>query len=322
MKKVELNWKNNDGFFVREAFNTLRTNVLFCGKNTKAIVITSCLENEGKSTVALGLARGLAENGEHVLFLDADLRKSVMAGLVKSEGTIVGLSQVLSGQVSDEDAIYATDCKGLDVIFAGPFPPNPAELLTGNDFRTLLTSLKERYDHVIIDAAPLGLVVDASAIAAVCDGSILLINRGQIKARMAQNVKKQLERSGCPILGVVMNQTARRGRKSEYGYYYDRYGYRNSYRYGKGRYGYHGKYAYYSKYAAYQSDDAQKKTAKAQKKADDAPKKVDKRAEKVAAKAALKEAKLAEKRAKIERKEAKKAEKRTERQDRKERLED
>ena len=237
MKTVELNLENSS-FFVREAFNTLRTNLLFCGRSAKAIVITSCLENEGKSTIAIGLARGLAENGEKVLLLDGDLRKSVLANRVKTEGAIVGLSQVLSGQIQTEDAIYATDCKGLDLIFAGPFPPNPAELLTGKEFKELIASLRNAYDHIIIDAAPLGLVVDASAIAAACDGSILVLNRGAIKARMAQSVKKQLERSGCPVLGVVMNQTTRRSRRSAYGYYYDAY---QSYGHYYGRHGYYGR---------------------------------------------------------------------------------
>ena len=244
-KKVEMTWDNSGGFFVRDAFYTLRTNVLFCGREVKAIVITSCLENEGKSTVSIGLAKGLAENGERVLFLDADLRKSVLASRVKTEGTIVGLSQVLSGQIQAEEVIYETDCKGLDVVFAGPFPPNPAELLTGKEFKEFVASLRENYDHIIIDAAPLGLVVDAAAIAEVCDGSILVLNKGQIKSRLAQNVKKQLERSKCQILGAVLNQTTRRNRRSSYGYYYyQRYSSYGKYygKYGYGRYGAYGKY--------------------------------------------------------------------------------
>ena len=239
MKTVELPVEMTDGFFVKEAFNTLRTNVLFCGRDIKTIVLTSCLANEGKSTIALGLAKGLAENDEKVLFVDADLRKSVLANRLKTEGTLVGLSQILSGQVKADDAIYPTDSEGLDLVFAGPFPPNPAELLTGKEFKDFISAMRERYDHIIIDAAPLGLVIDAATIAEVCDGSILVLNRGQIKARVAQNVKKQLERSGCPILGAVMNQTTRRSRRSAYGYYYDVY---NSY--GKYGYGYYGKYGY------------------------------------------------------------------------------
>ena len=236
MKQVTIirRWKSD--FFVKEAFNTFRTNVLFCGKSIKTIVVTSCMDSEGKSTIAYELARGFADNGERVLFIDSDLRKSVFALNAKVDGTIVGLSQILSGQVSLEDATYATDTKNLDMIFAGPFPPNPAELLTSEDFRTLLSTLREQYDHVIIDTAPLGLVVDAAVIARICDGAILVVNRGQIKSRMAQSVKQQLERSGCQILGAVLNQTTRRGGHFGYGYYYDHYGhrraYRSAYRYG------------------------------------------------------------------------------------------
>ena len=238
-KTVEFEWGTNKDFFVREAYNTLRTNLLFCGRSIKAIVVTSCLDNEGKSTVSLGLAKGLADNGERVLLLDADLRKSVFASKAKTEGNIVGLSQVLSGQIAADEAIYETNCQGLDVIFAGPFPPNPSELLmAGDEFKKLLTSLRETYDHIIIDAPPLGLVVDAAVVAGTCDGSILVINRGQIKSRLAQNVKKQLERSGCQVLGAVLNQTTRRVNRLGYGYYYyDHYGY---HRYAR-RYSYYGK---------------------------------------------------------------------------------
>ena len=248
-KTVEFDWGKKNDFFVREAYNTLRTNVLFCGRSIKTIVVTSCLDNEGKSTVSMGLAKGLAENGERVLLLDADLRKSVFASKAKTEGNIVGLSQVLSGQIPVDEAIYATNCAGLDMIFAGPFPPNPSELLTARgEFKNLLDSLRESYDHIIIDAPPLGLVVDAAVIAGTCDGSILVINRGQIKSRLAQSVKKQMERSGCQLLGAVLNQTTRRVNRMGYGYYYyDRRGYR---RYAR-RYGYYGK--------QYQKDDQTKK---------------------------------------------------------------
>ena len=250
-----------EDFFVREAYNTLRTNLLFCGRSVKVIVVTSCLDNEGKSTVSLGLARALAANGERVLLLDADLRKSVFAVKAKTEGNIVGLSQVLSGQVTVDDAIYETNYTGLDMIFAGPFPPNPSEMLTSGEFKNLIASLRETYDHIIIDAAPLGLVIDASAIASVCDGSILVINRGQIKSRTAQSVKKQLERSGCPILGAVLNQTTKRVSRFGYGYYYsDRYSsYRYSYRY---------RYVYgYGRKQSLKEPEEDKKSGKEKKKA-------------------------------------------------------
>ena len=257
-KTVEFEWGRKEDFFVREAYNTLRTNVLFCGRDVKVIVITSCLDNEGKSTVSQGLAKGLANNGERVLLLDADLRKSVFAVKAKAEGSIVGLSQVLSGQVAVDDAIYETNCKGLDMIFAGPFPPNPSEMLAGKNFAALISSLREEYDHIIIDAAPLGLVVDASVIAGVCDGSILVVNRGQIKSRTAQNVKKQLERSGCRVLGVVLNQTTRRNARSSYGYYYySRYGRHANYRYYR-KNGYSYGYGYGYGYGAGSSDSTEK----------------------------------------------------------------
>ena len=116
-------------YFIREAYNTLRTNILFSGKDVKTIVITSCTANEGKTTVCVELAKSLAESGKRVLLMDADLRKSVMVSRYTKVRGLVGLSQVLSGQIEADDAIYKTQIKNLDVIFAGPYPPNPTELV-------------------------------------------------------------------------------------------------------------------------------------------------------------------------------------------------
>ena len=96
MRKIELILTDNN-YFIREAFNTLRTNILFSGRDIKTIVITSCIAHEGKSTVSFELCRSLAEGGKRVLLIDADLRKSVLATRITKERGITGLSQLLSG---------------------------------------------------------------------------------------------------------------------------------------------------------------------------------------------------------------------------------
>ena len=128
MRKIELILANNN-YFIREAFNTLRTNILFSGRDIKTIIITSCIAHEGKSTVSFELCRSLAEGGKRVLFVDADLRKSVLATRITKERGITGLSQLLSGQIGVDDAIYGANVPNLDIIFAGPYPPNPTELV-------------------------------------------------------------------------------------------------------------------------------------------------------------------------------------------------
>ena len=111
-----------------EAYKTLRTNIEFSGSDKKVIVFTSCTPNEGKSTVTMGLAASLAEGGKRVLFVDADLRKSVLVGRHRVTGEVKGLTHFLSGQADVKEVILRTQEPNLFVTFAGPVPPNPAEL--------------------------------------------------------------------------------------------------------------------------------------------------------------------------------------------------
>lgn len=233
MRTIELNIEEQNNYFVREAFNTLRTNILFSGKEVKSIVVTSCFAHEGKSTISFETARSLAESGKRVLLVDADLRKSVLVSRITKEKGITGLSQLLSGQVETDQAIYHTQFEGLDIIFAGPYPPNPTELVGSPAFKELVRGQRNNYDYILIDAAPLGLVIDAAVMASVCDGAVMVVNMGHVKYRVAQNVKEQLEKSGCRLLGVVLNQVDRKkGAAATTDTYYKS-------RYDSGYYGYH-----------------------------------------------------------------------------------
>lgn len=116
-----------------------------------------------------------------------------------------------------------TNIPRFHIMFAGPVTPNPTELLSGERFQRMLESFREIYDYIIIDAAPLGLVVDAAIIAKQCDGSILVIESEAIKYRLAQDVKHKLESSGCPILGAVLNKVDRKSGGRYYGKYYGKY---------------------------------------------------------------------------------------------------
>ncbi len=224
MKRIELIFDENPNYFVREAFNTLRTNILFSGKHVKSIVITSCVAHEGKSTISFEICRALAESGKRVLLIDADLRRSVMVSKLTKARGLMGLSQVLSGQIEADDAIYATQTEGFHVLFAGPYPPNPTELVGSPAFKELIDAKRSAYDYIIVDAPPLGLVIDAALMSGVCDGAILVVNAGHIKYRFAQDVKEQIEKSGCKLLGVVLNQVDRkRSGKSYESKYYSSY---------------------------------------------------------------------------------------------------
>lgn len=216
MEKITLKLPGEKDFFTQEAFKVLRTNLQFCGQDVQVISVTSCNENEGKSTVSLQLARSLAELRKRVLVIDADMRKSVMAGRNTNAKNIVGLSEILTGMVKLGDAIYSTQYSNLQIIFAGQYPPNPVELLSGKYFTTLLAETRKVYQYVIVDTPPLGRVIDAAVVAPNCDGTILVIGNSTVRYRQAQDVVAQLEKSGSKILGVVRNNT----NKKDGGYYY------------------------------------------------------------------------------------------------------
>ena len=215
MQSTILKLPGANDFFTQEAFKALRTNLQFCGQDIHTVVITSCNENEGKTTITLQLAKSLSELDKRVLVIDADMRKSVMAGRNTSVEAPVGLSEVLTGLVAVKDCLYTTQCENLSIMFAGKYPPNPVELLAGPYFESLLQEARKVYDYVLIDVPPLGSVIDAAVVAAKCDGTILVISDNQVRYRQAIEVAEQLKKSGSKILGVVRNNI----KKKEGGYY-------------------------------------------------------------------------------------------------------
>ena len=216
MKTIQIA-KPELSYYSAEAYKSLRTNLQFCGGSKKVIVMTSCAQNEGKTRITLNLAISLAEIGKKVLLLDADLRKSVLLGRVEAEGGVKGLTHFLSKQEPLMNVMYATNIPNLHMIFAGPVPPNPAELLSDKYFDAMMNALRENYDYILIDSPPLGSVIDSAVIASRCDGSILVIESGWNSWRFEKEIKEQLEKTGCPILGVILNKVDMS--KSTYGKY-------------------------------------------------------------------------------------------------------
>ncbi len=244
MKSTFINELQDNSHTIIEAFKSLRTNFLFCGDEYKSIVITSCVKHEGKSTVSIELAKSLAVAEKKVLLIDADLRKSVYATrYTTNDKEIVGLSEYLSSQATLEDVLYSTQDENLHLIFAGTVPPNPVELLSSKKFQDLVNESKQIYDFVIIDAAPLGAVIDAAVIGAFADAAIMVIASNEIHCRHAQDVKEQLEKSGCKILGAILNKVPLKSGSYYSGYYRKYYGKKyGAYGYGQlGGYGYSNK---------------------------------------------------------------------------------
>lgn len=138
------------------------------------------------------------------------MRSSVMSERFATIGPVRGLSEVLTGRGRVSECIYHTDHSDMDVLFAGAYPPNPAELLGGRRFATLIGEGKEHYDYVLVDTPPLGSVIDAAVAAAVCDGVILILANDSVRYSKVREVIGQLEKSGSRLLGLVRNQPGKR----------------------------------------------------------------------------------------------------------------
>lgn len=192
---------------VNEQYKYLRTNIQFCGAENKVILFTSTIPGEGKSTTTLELAKSMASLGKRVLLVDADLRRSTFKHeLVDPQSVQYGLTHFLSGLVTLADVLCETDVPYLNMIFAGPVPPNPSELLSANRITPMLEWARTKFDYIFIDSAPLTSVIDAAVVAPVCDGAVIVIEAEKVPYRMAQNVVRQLENTGIRILGVVLNK--------------------------------------------------------------------------------------------------------------------
>ena len=205
-----------------EYYNALRTNIQFLGKDKKVIVITSTSENEGKSTISTNLAISLAKLGLKTILVDADTRKSVMAGRFKFKNKISGLTNYLSGVSPIEDVIYETDIQHLNVIPAGQVPPNPTGLLQNKNFNIMIEVFREYYDYVIIDTPPVGQVIDAAIVAPKADGVVMVIEANRVKKKVLEKAKEQLEKSGAEFLGIILNKV--NSNELGYGGYYGHYG--------------------------------------------------------------------------------------------------
>ena len=210
-----------------EAINTLCTNLTFSGEHIRKIMLTSCHASEGKSFLSLNIVRTLAKLDKTVVLVDCDLRKSVIARkyLVYGEGSGKGLSHYLAGMAPIEEIVYqVVDVPNLFVVPCGRNVTNSLPLVSSPKLGELLNELAGQMDYVIVDAPPVGMLIDAAKIATNCDGTLLVVNYNSVRKQELIDAQEQLEQSGCPILGTVINQ-ANFGdylsRKYYYGKYYD-----------------------------------------------------------------------------------------------------
>jgi polysaccharide biosynthesis transport protein len=216
-----------------EAARSIRTNLRFMAPDEpfRVLLVTSASPSEGKTTVACNLAIAMAQSGQSVLLLDADLRKPRVHRIF-GKSSDAGLTAVLLDRSALTDELLATDIPSLSVLPAGPIPPNPAELLQSENFAELLSELKRTYDQIVIDSPPIGPVTDAAVLTTLVDGTVIVVRAFKTPREVVAEAKRTLENVGGRIVGAVLN--AVNLERAEYKGYY--------------------KYAYYRKGGYYRSD--------------------------------------------------------------------
>ncbi len=213
-----------------EAFRQLRSNIRYLSVDTsvKSFVVTSSIESEGKTTVAANLAIALAQSGEHVILVDADLRRP-MVGEMLGLNPAIGVTNVLVGTTHLDQALQTwRQNLTMRVLTSGPTPPNPSELLGSQRMHELLASLLERATVVVFDTPPLLPVTDAAILGAMTDGALVVARVGHTKREALASSVESLQRVGAHVMGVVLNRIPVRKKSASYGYGYGYGGYYSS----------------------------------------------------------------------------------------------
>ena len=223
--KDELILNSDPKSVISETIRTLRTNLQFASvdKKIETILITSSMPGEGKSFIAANLACAFAQNGTKVLLVDCDIRKGRQHYIFGTHNH-KGLSNLLLDDVSKyKDYIHNTTIKNLSVMFRGITPPNPSELLGSEKNKEFINKVKEEYDIVIFDSAPInGGLTDSIIMGTLVDGVVIVSKYKQTPVNVLNATKKSLENVNANILGVVLNQVERNS-KRYYGHYYGHY---------------------------------------------------------------------------------------------------
>jgi capsular exopolysaccharide synthesis family protein len=208
-----------------EAFHAIRTNVLFSSaeEGAKSIVITSTGPGEGKTVVAANLALALAQAGQRVLLLDADMRQPRIHELFRLKQE-PGLSNVLVGKAKASEAVKKSGLPGLWIMPSGTHPPNPSELLGSGRFRDFVVGLREHFDWVLFDSPPVMAVTDATVLAHWVTGVLFVVGAEMTSRQTAQVAIENLEAAKGRLLGAILNRVA----FERHGYYYSHY-YRREY---------------------------------------------------------------------------------------------
>lgn len=230
-------------FSVVEAYKTIRTNLIFLlgHSNNQVLTFSSSNAGEGKSTTSINVSVAFAQMGGKILLIDCDLRRSSVHKKLQLDNS-KGLSNVVAGFFDYKQAIIHYN-SNLDILTAGPTPPNPSELLSSSAFGDLIDEVKKEYDYVIIDTPPINVVSDALLIAPRTSGIVLVVRTGFTPYDALQHTLEAAKFANINVLGTILNGTDPSSNR------YYKYRYYKRYRYS--RYGRYKSYKPYKAYGAY-----------------------------------------------------------------------
>jgi capsular exopolysaccharide synthesis family protein len=205
---------------VTESFRLLQSNLEFfqAYNSAKTILVTSPMQGNGKTTIAVNLALLLATSGQKTVLVDSDLRRPAVHTALEMEKAS-GLSDIVRSKKKPAEVVKSIEGARVDVITAGEVPPNVTEVVGSKRIADILHGLKEDYETVVIDAPPL-VISDSYNLASKVDGVILVLEQGQTREEQAKVIKEQLNRAGARVIGVVFNRVTEGNAKSYGDYQY------------------------------------------------------------------------------------------------------
>ncbi|MCM5673265.1 polysaccharide biosynthesis tyrosine autokinase [Staphylococcus hominis] len=205
---------------ISEKFRGIRTNILFstADKDVQTVVFTSEKPLAGKSTISANVAITYAQAGYKTLLIDGDLRKPTQHYIFNTTN-FDGLTNLIINKTDYYRAIHKTDILGLDLLTAGPIPPNPSELIGSENLVEIFQYIKNEYDFIIIDTPPVNTVTDAQLFSKIAKYVVLIIDVQKNDRNAVKKGKELIEKTGAKILGVVLNK-ASEDKSSSYYYYY------------------------------------------------------------------------------------------------------
>lgn len=237
MQYLEITRPPRQDFASREALNILATNLSYTGENIRTVMLTSRYADEGKSFTSLSLMQTLGSLEKRVVLLDTDLRRSRLVshyGIRFHRDKPNGLAQYLAGNCEMDEIIYQTNFPNCWMIPIGRTVESSLQLLSSSRMAPLMAALDSQFDMVLVDTAPAGMLADPLGIAKFCDGAMIVVAANRGRRKDINEVSQAIRKTGCPVLGVVLNGV-------EFGAYTSRKYYYSSERYSSY---YKGGYAY------------------------------------------------------------------------------